>query len=337
MKRCVSSAPWNVVIVGLIALMSPLMAPLISHGAQAATVSDLYEVTLPIDGNREAAFVEALRSVAVRVSGRRDAASRLGAAANSPRQYVQRFAFTTDNQLQVAFDSGSVDRLLSDSGLPIWGRERPATLVLLNMPAADGSSMWLESSYPTAEREALIRTARQRGVPLVWPTLDSQERATLSGANASELMAIAARHNANAVLVGKGRRESGGVVVRWSLTSEDGLAEATGSPDEGAHLIADTFGRVFAAAAGSVGSVNIEVQGIDNLADYAVTLNYLEGMTLVRSVAVEQVAGNTVRLQLGVRGDATTLRRALALENKLVPATAESGVGGDRLQLRLSH
>jgi uncharacterized protein len=150
-------------------------------------------------------------------------------------------------------------------------------------------------------------------------------------------MAIAARYNANAVLVGQGRREASGLVVRWSLTSEDGLAEATGSLDEGAHLIADTFGRVFAAAAGSLGSVNIEVQGIEDLADYAVTLNYLEGMTLVRSVALEQVAGDRVRFQLGVRGDATTLRRALALENKLVPASAEAAIGSDRLQLRLSR
>jgi hypothetical protein len=318
------------VVIGLVSL--------ISLDVQAVTVSDLYEVTLPIEANREAAFVDALRSVAVRVSGRRDAGSRLGAAANSPRQYVQRFAFTTDNQLQVAFDSGSVDRLLSDSGLPIWGRERPATLVLLNIPSPDGSSTWLDSSYPAAEREALVRTAKQRGVPLVWPTLDSQDRAVLANTNASELLALAARHNANAVLVGQGRREAGGgVVVRWSLTSEDGLAEATGSPEEGAHLVADSFGRVFAAAAGAVGSVNVEVQGIDNLADYAVTLNYLEGMTLVRSVALEQVSGSTVRFQLGVRGDATTLRRALALENKLQPVAADAAVGNDRLQLRLNR
>jgi uncharacterized protein len=329
MKRFVVSAPWNIVVIGLFSL--------IALGAEAVTVSDLYEVTLPIEGNREAAFVEALRSVAVRVSGRRDAASRLGAAANSPRQYVQRFAFTTDDQLQVAFDSGSVDRLLSDSGLPLWSRERPATLVLLNIPTADGSSMWLDASYPAAERDALVRTAKLRGVPLVWPTLENQDRAALGSANASELMAIATRHNANAVLVGHGRRDANGIVVRWSLTSEDGIAEATGSLDEGAHLIADTFGRVFAAAAGSLGTVNIEVQGIDNLADYAVTLNYLEGMTLVRSVALEQVAGDRVRFQLGVRGDATTLRRALALEDKLVPASTDAAATSDRLQLRLSR
>jgi hypothetical protein len=320
-KRIVTS-----VVASLLTFVS-----LVGH---AVTVSDLYEVTLPIEGNREAAFVEALKAVAVRVSGRRDAASRLGAAANTPRQFVQRFAFTSDNQLQVAFDSSSVDRLLTDSGLPMWGRERPATLVLLNTTGSDGASMWLESSYPSAEREALTRAAKQRGVPLVWPTLSSDERTQIGSADSASLLQLAARHSANAVLVG---RRDGGGAVRWSLTSEDGLAEATGSVEEGAHLVADTFGRVFAATAGSFGSITVEVSGVNGLDDYATTMNYLEAMTLVRTVALEQVTGDTMRFQLGVRGDATTLRRALALDNKLAPVTSDAGVGPELLQLRLNR
>lgn len=318
-KRIVTS-----IVAGFLAFVS-LTSP-------AVSVNDLYEVTMPIEGNREAAFVEALKLVAVRVSGRRDAAARLGAAANSPRQFVQRFAFTSDNQLQVAFDARSVDRLLSDSGLPTWGRERPATLVLLNMSGSEGNPMWIEASYPSAERDALVRAAKQRGTPLVWPTLDAQERTELASMSREALQQLSARHNANAVLVG--RRDAGGS-VRWSLASEDGLAEATGSVEEGAHLIADTFARIFAAAAGSSGSVSVAVSGVNSLDDYAATMNYLEAMTLVRTIALEQVTGDTMHFQLGVRGDAATLRRALALDNRLVPVNAEAGT--DRLQLRLSR
>jgi hypothetical protein len=313
---------------------------LVSLAAQAVTVNDLYEVTLPIQGNREAAFVEALKVVAVRVSGRRDAPARLAASVNNARQYVQRFSFTADNQLQVAFDTGSVDRLLGEASLPTWGRERPATLVLLNAPAGDGTPMWIEASYPAPERDILSQAAKQRGVPLVWATLDGQDRSMLgAGSSApSELLSLAARHNANAVLIGQGRRDGTGyLIVHWTLVSDEGAAEASGSLEDGVHLIADTFGRIYAASAGSMGSVNVEVSGIRNLDDYAATMNYLEGMTLVRSVAVEQVSGETMRFQLAVRGDATTLRRALALDNKLVPVSDESGVGTDRLQLRLQR
>ena len=313
------------------------LAPL---AVQAVTVNDLYEVTLPIQGNREAAFVEAMRLVAVRVSGRRDAPSRLGASANDARKYVQRFSFTVDNQLQVAFDTNSVDRLLGESGLPIWGRERPATLVLLHVPIGAGAPMWLDAVYPAVERDLLLQAAKQRGVPLVWPVLDVQERSRLEAdaATPTGLMNMAARYNANAVLVGQGRRDAmGNLTVHWTLTSDEGAAESAGALEDGAHLVADTFGRIYGASAGSLGTVNVEVSGIRSLDDYASTVNYLEGMTLVRNVAVEQVAGETMRFQLAVRGDATTLRRALALDNRLVPASDESGVGTDRLQLRLQH
>ena len=125
--------------------------------------------------------------------------------------------------------------------------------------------------------------------------------------------------------------------MQWSLASDDGVAEATGSVEEGVHLAADTFGRIYAASSASLGSVGIEVAGIHNLNDYAVTLNYLEGMTLVRSVSLEQVVGDTMRFQLAVRGDATTLRRALALDSRLVPSTPTDSPSAGRLQLRFNR
>ena len=82
----------------------------------------------------------------------------------------------------------------------------------------------------------------------------------------------------------------------------------------------------------------VDVSGIDTLAAYADTLNYLEAMTLVRAVAVEQVSGDTMKFRLAVRGDAETLRRALALDGKLVPSsqssTADTAQPAERLRFR---
>src|SRR5688572_22913777 len=87
-----------------------LPALLLVASAQAVTVPDLYETSQPVDGSRDAAFVEALKTVLVRVSGQRDAAVRVGEVSD-PRKYVQRFGFTADNVLQVGFDSASIDQL----------------------------------------------------------------------------------------------------------------------------------------------------------------------------------------------------------------------------------
>jgi hypothetical protein len=316
--RCLSS--WLALLPALLVVAS----------ARAVTVPDLYETAQPVDGSRDAAFVEALKTVLVRVSGQRDAALRVGAEANDPRKYVQRFGFTVDNMLEVGFDSASIDSLLSKAGLPIWGRERPATVVMFG--AEDGGGWrWLASDTPAQEREAIEKVARQRGLPLKWPVMDAQERAEAS-ADSPGLLQAAQRYGADAVLLGRSR----GGVVQWTLLSKDGAAQTSGGIEDGVHLTADTFARVFAASASSLGSVVVEVGGISNLDAYAATLNYLEGMTLVRGVALEQVTGEKMRFRLAVRGDAATLRRAIALDHRLVPLDAPDGSpdAGDRLAFR---
>jgi hypothetical protein len=303
--------------------------------ARAVTVPDLYETAQPVGGSRDAAFVEALQTVVVRVSGQRDAPARLAAELNNPRKYVQRFGFTADNILQVGFDSVSVDQLLSEAGLPIWGRERPATLVLLGVDAPDGGVRWLSADASASEREAISKIAHQRGLPLIWATLDGQDQVAAGGdvaASTAPLLQTAQRHGANAALIGRVR----GGAVRWTLISADGAAETVGGLDEGVHLAADTFARLFATTGSVLGDVTVEVSGVVDLNAYASTLNYLESMTLVRGVAVEQVAGDTLRFRLAVRGDAATLKRAIALDNRLVPLTGSdlASSGEEHLSFR---
>jgi uncharacterized protein len=295
---------------------SLLASLLCASAAFAAAVPDLYETAQPVGASREAAFTEALKAVVIRVSGRRDAPEQLGGRLAEPRKYVQRFGFTAENVLQVGFDSVSVDKMLSDAGLPIWGRERPATLVMLGVEEGDGATRWLSAQASSGERHALERAAYERGLPLVWPAMDAQDRAQAEASTTSDaLLQTAERYGANAVLLGRMRGGS----VRWTLLSADGASETVGAVTEGVHLAADAFARIFAASGSALNAVVVEVSGVGNLNAYAATLNYLESLTLVRSVAVQQVARDALRLRLAVRGDAETLRRAIALDNRLLP------------------
>jgi len=299
-----------------------VMSWLAALPATAVTVTDLYDIAVPLDGGQDAALLEALKAVAVRVSGQRDAATRLGPGLTNPRQYTSRFGSAADRRmLQVGFDTVAIDKLLSTAGLPIWGRERPATLVLLNIREADGSTRWADAQFGGAEREAVSRVARQRGLPLIWPTVDPQEQARIyaAGFKTAELLQIAGRFGANATLLGFAQRGAGNsLAVRWVLATEDGATELESVIEEGVHLAADTFARAYAASGTAVDNVLVEISGISNLAAYAAAVNYLEGMTLVRGVALEQMSGDTMRLRLAVRGDAATLRRAMTLDKRLV-------------------
>lgn len=291
----------------------------------SVTVTDLYEATQPVEDSQEAAFAEALKTVVVRVSGDRNAPAQLGAALGNPRQFVQRFGITVDDMLQVGFDNVSIDRLLLDSGLPVWGRERPVTLVVLNLEEA--GSGWSSAGLSPADQGRISNAARARGVPLRWATIDAQDQDLLSMAagSSSGLLRVAQRYGADAILIGQGLRDA----LTWTLASADGIAQTSGTLEEGVHLAADTFADVFAIAGSSLVNVIIEVKGLSDLTAYAATTNYLEDMTLVRGVAVEQVAGDTMRFRLAVRGDEETLRRAIALDDRLVPLMPSGAAGVD--------
>jgi hypothetical protein len=300
-----------------------LAACLCVANAGALEVTGLYDVVVAPSDNkaRDSAFAEALRQVAVRVSGDRAAAARITAANPDARRHVQRFSFKPDGTVAVGYDSTTIERLLTSANLPIWGRERPATLVWLNVPDAAGRSTWVGAGWSGTERDAIEAAARVRGLPLVWPAMDAQDISTVTGLmtsrDAEQLLTSGARYRADAVLLGMVSRDaSGGLTARWSFSFNGEQAESQGGLDEGVHLAADRAAKVLAVMPGVRSDVRVRVAGIANLEAYARTLNYLEGLTLVRAVAVEQLQADVLDMRVSVRGDAPVLRKTIALDRR---------------------
>lgn len=311
-----------------------------------ATVAGLYEAAVPVTGSgeaaRNAAFAAALRVVAVRASGRRDAGDRLDpAAARDAGRLVQRFGDNPDGTLGVGFDADSVERVLAASGLPVWGSERPLTLVWLSVEDVSGVRNWLGLDAALPESRVLRQVADLRGVPLAWPVMDMEDRMAAEGlagesAAPARITALAARYRADAVLVGRGRRDAAGeTLVEWTLHFGETATTTRGPLAEGIHFAADRYAEFFAAPAGVVNSLTVDVTAVQGLAAYAETLAYLEGLAVVRSVAVEQVSGDVVRFRLAIRGDQDLLTRAIGLGRRLVPVQPDGGrVPGEPLVLR---
>ena len=174
------------------------------------------------------------------------------------------------------------------------------------------------------------------------PTSARSGSRRFGGAPASGGSSKVGATEASSRLSGDGRPTllpSCGGSATWRLVSIDGASESAGGIEEGVHFAADSFARVFAASGGSIDNVTVDVSGISNLDAYAATLNYLESMTLVRGVSLEQVMRDTLRFRLSVRGDAATLKRAIALDRRLVPiedggTTGTEAAATNRLSFR---
>jgi hypothetical protein len=321
-----------------------------SGPAHAVNVDGLYDVVvLPTQKPGDSSFAEAMRQVAVRVTGSRDAAVRVMTGKPDALRYTQRINLHPpgypDGSVQVEFGSTLFDRMLTGAGLPIWGRERPATAIWLALPDGAGRLAWQSATDRAAEREAIQRVALARGLPLVWPTMDAADLATAAGLGSgtrsyAQLMSSGERYRADAVLLGVGSRDaSGGVTVRWSFAFNDEMSELQASLDDGIHHAADRCASILAIAPGARASVAVRVQGVRDLDAYARALNYLEGVTLVVAggVAVEQLGGDELDLRLTVRGDANALRRTIGLGRRLIEVKSDDPGSGDRLVFRLAQ
>jgi uncharacterized protein len=274
----------------LLAAALVLGAVLSGVGADAAEVP-LYEVKVPMRGAGEAgravAFAEAIKAVAVRVSGQREAAANATVTAADPARHVQRYTSGTDRTLTVGFDGASIERLLQQAGLTYWAAERPLTLV----------------DVTADDRSAAIDAAQRRGLPIAW-----QAGAVAIGP-------------AQAVL----RGTPSGPQFDWSFTHAGQTVQGRGSLADGIHLAADTLAARYAPSSSrGTSSLVLRVAGMDDVRRYTGVLAYLDSLSLVRSVAVEALEGDVLRLRVSVRGDRELFGRIAALEAKLKPVARDA-------------
>src|SRR5690606_5592721 len=213
--------------------------------------------------------------------------------------------------LQTRFDAQAMARAVREAGLPLWGDERPATLVWLALE--DGRQRVLLSagladdaadepaSFGAEALSALQAAAEARGVPLILPLLDSQDRAQVAYADVAggfveRVLAASERYGADAVLVGRVLRTGQIWSGRWQLleagqppsqweTRDPALDMAL---QNGINPVADAFAARFAlqTVAGAGGSqADLRIDGVDSLAAYAKVLDYLEKLTPVQNAA----------------------------------------------------
>ena len=307
----------------------------------AVTRAELYQATTGIagrcDSGDSAAFQAAMKTVLVRVTGRRSADEdpALAPLISNARRYVQQCRNAPDNQLWVAFDGPAIERWLTQNSQPLWGHERPTTLVLLAVQTGPQSGTVVSADDSGELKAAIDAAALARGLPLLWPSAGELQRnrldfATVNGGAPATLAEIGRHFGGEGVLIGRASGSSASANVRWIHLFQDRSSEYTGAL-EGVNRAADMYAGLFAAS-GNLVPVDIEVTGINDLRDYAGLEAYLESLTFISHVGVESLFGDTIRFRLATRGGVDALQRALSLNRRLQPVAAGEN-GMQRFQL----
>jgi hypothetical protein len=317
-------------------------ALLLGNSSPALTRAEIYQATATQSDRSEnaqtAAFQAALKVVLVRVTGNRSVEEdpALAPLVANARRYVQQYRAAPDGQIWVAFDGAAIERWLTQNGQPLWGRERPATVVWLAAQNAAQAGVLVTAEDNSELKTALDAAASQRGLPLIWPTAaDAQKNhidyAGVMGGSTATLAEVARRLGGDGVLIGRASGTSAAANVRWTHLFQDRSSEYTGT-FEGVNRAADLYAGLFAAS-GNLAPLEIEITGINDLRDYASIESYLESQTSISHVDVQSLSGDTVRFRLATRGSTESLDRALSLNGRLRSiAAGDNGI--QRFQLR---
>lgn len=326
---------------------------------QAAEVENLYSVSVPVDDQSAGARADALKAamevIIVRLTGRAEVLQ-TGAAnelLSSPARFLQQYSYesvettaevSTDRNpldaesrrqlmLQTRFDGVALERRLRAAGLPVWGRERPDTLVLMAIDAPDTGRALVaaDTQLATAWQEAVSR----RGLPLELPAMDSEDRGRISvmdvwGVFDEPLWAAAERYDPHAVLAVSAWATGAEWVARATLLRTDEAnrrwERQGGTLQAVIEMLVDDLTETYAAefAVGTAGmsinqQVTLEIRDINDLASYARMLEYLAGLSAVESLGVARVEGDRLTLNLHLRASRDSLEKAIALGRLLEP------------------
>lgn len=313
---------------GLFILIGIAAAP---GAALAAAGMDLYTEIVDVEGRdyaaRLAGYREALARVLVRATGRRDIASEpaLAPAIRESNRLVLRYGFTAEGRLEVSFDGPAIESLLAENGLPVWSRERPRTLVWLAMDNGAGARTLVGGEEASEAKQFLQQLAAQRGLPLLFPLMDTVDMLALPFADVwggfnDNVSEASRRYNPDAVLIGRALRDVTGYwVVRWTLMFQGQVHEYLGTIDDGVQVSADWFAGQYAVVAGAGASrALVNVTGVHSLEAYAAVQDYLSGLSMVSHLDVRQATADSVLFELSLAGGREVLRRAMMLNPTLV-------------------
>jgi hypothetical protein len=327
----------------------------------AVTVEDLFTVELPVADQttslRLESFSEAFKQVIVKVSGSDEAlrSPALERPIESSARYVKQFRYinrdSPDDEefeaerlyLRIDFNQQLIESLLRENNFPVWGRERPSSLLVISYDVNESIKLVADDSTPDLV-EALDRAASIHAVPVLFPLMDLEDIALvkigdITARQYDGINTMAMRYAPDALLVGQIIGRSG---VGWQGDWEVRFAEQifkwkfeASAKQEVIDQVIRHLAKILALEYALEDHRRVEqslllsvsaLEGIDNL---IVVQQYLKSLNVVESVRVAMINKDVITYRLLLRNDAEDLQRLIdfgeVLEQEDFPQVSTQG------------
>ncbi len=323
--------------------------------AQAELVSNLYEAESPVVGQGGEARAEGIRDafaqVLVKVSGDRGLLlhPEVDGLLKRASSYIQQYRYhmleeeaapsepdQPDRLLWVRFDKRAVNRLLRESGVPVWGDTRPSVLIWLGEERGAARSLLSLERQPRL-KGSMAQVANARGLPLLLPLMDMEDRNALPvsdlwGGFESDIRRASSRYLPDVIFVGRLRSHGSEWVGDWTLYLPDKVnrwqtrsTSKLSLAAEGLQQTADVLALRFAPQQVSEGetTLRIRIHGLKGLADYVLVRDYLQSLAMIEQLHLLTADPETVGFLVRIQGGREVLERGIKLGAVLEPVLAQ--------------
>jgi len=337
----------------------------------ALQVTGLYSQRVPVtnesDAERDRAFREALRAVVLKVTG--DARwledPAVESALRNAESYVEAIAYSSEmltvempepaepiaddadtidvpavpltteqRYVEVDFSATLIDQFLTDAGIPIWNSNRPSVLVWMALQNAEGDRTLLTADINQDIIDSIQQFAESRGLPVIFPVLDFEDRRNLSedtvwALDKEAIRRASDRYDADSVLSGRLHfTASGELVGLWQFLFQDREDVFDGFASDLEDYLHTPLDRITSQLASyfailpearNTETVSLTVEGVGDLQDYSALIAYVSNLGLVQGVAPAAIDGERLELQLDLVGNTRQLFELIALDRDLLP------------------
>ena len=332
-----------------------------SYAASGAIINDLYDARIEVADQsqlvRERAIQQAFRQVLIKVSGQSNLLSnqQVSTKLSEAIRFMHAYSYEMQEQqlfVKVDFDQKRVEKMLRSSGVPIWDKRRPDTLIWLASEETGGSQRRIVNGDEYYDLIHLTeQSASARGIKLIHPLWDLDDFGKLSlydlwGGFSQQIIMASERYDAEIVFSARLYQERDSKLgntdisniwnADWIIVDNGNMVsgqETAASQEVLVELLIDMLADDLASKYAidltkldpEAAKSQIKITNVDSLVKYVQVLKFLNSLSVVSSASLVQQKGPEAIFQLRLLGDINDLSNALALDNKIQPVLNEYG------------
>jgi len=313
--------------------------------AVAVEVADLYLVKWPVkDQNKSAlwkATLAGFKEVLVRKSGSTEILADAGVQQSYRKvtNYLQRFEYVPQNRtnaefrylISLYFEPRLIDAVIRDAKMPLWGANRPLTVLWLAVEEGNQRRI-LSAVSDDGVLQLVERNAVRRGLPLITPLMDLEDELAVAtsdvwGRFSSSVVQASQRYFSDSLLIG--RLQAIGENWRGQFTYADQNQELAfetlaptkdeviaGMTDKLAELLCNKYCVVEDLRENN--EVLLYLSGIGSFSDFKAAEKYLESLSALRKLSLVGINQRTLEIKIALLGNLESLVEGVSLSNLMI-------------------